>query len=213
MTMMVDTIAPSSPIDVLHRRALASTRSFVSGIAAEQWSDPTPCDGWDVRALVNHIVAGNLWAAELASGHSIDEVGGRLDGDVLGDAPLQAYDRSAEMAAAAFEATGALEAPYAVSYGPVPGSVYAGHRFIDVLIHGWDIAVATGQPSALDPQLVEACRQVIAPQLQVLQASGMFGSPAAGGADSDPQAQLLRSLGRHVDDLPPGRHIAAGEST
>ena len=36
-----------------------------------------------------------------------------------------------------------------MSYGPVPGSVYAGHRFIDVLIHGWDLAKATGQDATI----------------------------------------------------------------
>lgn len=193
--------SPSSPsIDVLHRRALESTRAFVARVAADQWTDPTPCAGWDVRALVNHVVTGNLWAAELASGHSIDGVGDRLDGDLLGDSPLGAYDHSSEMAARAFEAHGALDAPCAVSYGPVPGSVYAGHRFIDVLIHGWDIAVATGQPAALDPQLVQACQDVIAPQLEGFQASGVFGSPVTGAADADPQTKLLTSLGRRPAD-------------
>ena len=67
---------------------------------------------------------------------------------MLGADPLGAYDASAAVAAATFEASGALEAPCAVSYGPVPGSVYAGHRFIDVLIHGWDLAVATRRTRA-----------------------------------------------------------------
>jgi uncharacterized protein (TIGR03086 family) len=196
MTMDADIDNSRPPIDVLHRRALASTRTFVAGIASDQWADPTPCDGWDVRALVNHVVAGNLWAAELATGHTIDEVGDLFDGDQLGDSPIEAYDQSAEVAARAFEAPGALDAPCAVSYGPVPGAVYAGHRFIDVLIHGWDIATATGQPTTLDPQLVEACRDVIAPQLAGFQASGMFGSPAGEADASDPQTQLLQSLGR-----------------
>jgi uncharacterized protein (TIGR03086 family) len=146
--------------------------------------------------LVNHVVAGNLWAAELASGRTILDVGDRLDGDVLGDVPLDAYDRSADVAACAFEAPGALEAPCSVSYGPVPGSVYAGHRFIDVLIHGWDIAAATGQPPALDPQLVVACQEVIAPQLEGFQASGQFGLPLTGSDATDAQTKLLTSLGR-----------------
>jgi hypothetical protein len=50
-----------------------------------------------------------------------------------------------------------------VSYGPVPGSVYAGHRLLDVLVHSWDLAVAIGQDYTLDPELMEACRQVIEP--------------------------------------------------
>lgn len=183
-------------IATLHRQALAATRDFVSGIASDQWQAASPCEGWDVRALVNHIVSGNLWAAELAGGRTIDEVGDRLDGDVLGDDPLTAYQASADAAAAAFEAPGALDAPCAVSYGPVPGVVYAGHRFIDVLIHGWDLATATGQDAALDPTLVEACFEVVRPQADVFAASGMFGSGVLVGADAGPQTRLLALLGR-----------------
>ncbi len=85
---------------------------------------------------------------------------------------------------------GALEAPCAVSYGPVPGSVYAGHRFIDVVIHGWDIAIATGQPPTLAAHLVAACWDVINPQLADLQASGMFGSHTDPPASTNPQTRL-----------------------
>lgn len=183
-------------IAVLHRQALDATRRFVAGIGSEQWDQPTPCEGWSVRELLNHIVAGNLWAAELGNGRTIDEVGDALDDDVLGADPLGAYDRSAEAAAGVFEAPGALDRPCAVSYGPVPGSVYAGHRFLDVLIHGWDLAAATGQPTDLDPRLVEACWDVITPQLSMLQASGAFGADHRQSAATDPQSSLLAALGR-----------------
>ncbi|MGZ4769743.1 MAG: TIGR03086 family metal-binding protein, partial [Ilumatobacteraceae bacterium] len=119
-------------IAILHRQALEATRAYVAGVTDDQWELPTPCDGWTVHELLNHIVAGNLWAAELGRGRSIADVGSALDGDMLGTDPVAAYDRSAESAAATFEAPGALDSPCAVSYGPVPGSVYAGHRFIDV---------------------------------------------------------------------------------
>jgi uncharacterized protein (TIGR03086 family) len=183
-------------IAAVHRRALESTRRAVAGVSAGQWDGATPCAGWDVRALVNHVVAGNWWAAELASGRTIEDVGTALDGDVLGDAPLDAYDRSAEAAAAAFEAPGALERPCAVSYGPVPGAVYAGHRFIDVLIHGWDIAAATGQDLTLDPVLVDACAEEVAPQAEMLRGSGMFGTDVSTPADATAQTRLLAQLGR-----------------
>ena len=52
------------------------------------------CDDWTVRELVNHVVSGNYWAFELAGGRTIEEVGDRLDGDVLGTDPLRAYDDS-----------------------------------------------------------------------------------------------------------------------
>ncbi len=180
----------------VHHRALDATGVIVAGIGADQWHEPTPCEGWDVATLANHVVAGNLWAAELAAGKTIDEVGDALDGDQLGDEPAAAYRASAAAAAAAFEAPGALDAPCAVSYGPVPGSVYIGHRTIDVAIHGWDLAVATGQDSTLDPELVAACAAIVEPQLQLLQASGMFRDRGAPPEDADPQMRLLWWLGR-----------------
>ena len=79
----------------LHARALQNTGAIVAGIPPDRWHDFTPCEGWDVRALVNHVVSGNLWAAELASGATIDEVGDRLDGDLLGSDPALSYAESA----------------------------------------------------------------------------------------------------------------------
>jgi uncharacterized protein (TIGR03086 family) len=191
-------IVTTDDISAVHHRALDATRPLVAGIGADQWDLPTPCADWNVRELLNHMVAGNLWAAQLASGRTIDDVGATLDGDVLGTDPTAAYDASAAAAANAFEAPGALDAPCAVSYGPVPGSIYAGHRLIDVLVHGWDLATATGQSTDLDPQLVAACWDVARPQLSLLQGSGAFGDdyvPAA-SIDEETQASLLAAFGR-----------------
>ena len=183
-------------IAALHRRALESTRLVVVGLDPTRWEASTPCEEWTIRELLNHVIAGNWWAARLASGASIADVGTELDGDQVGDAPRSSYDASADAAARAFEAPGALEAPCAVSYGPVPGSVYAGHRFIDVLIHGWDLAVASGQDSTLAPNLIEGAWQVLEPQLDMLRASGMFGDDLEIPADADAETRLLMTLGR-----------------
>ncbi len=180
----------------LHSRALDATREIVAGIEAGQWSAPTPCSEWDVRGLVNHVVTGNLWAKELAAGRSIDEVGDRLDGDVLGDDPVAAYDASAAAAEGAFGAAGAMDALCAVSYGPVTGAVYCGHRFIDVLIHGWDLATATGQPTTLDHELVDARLDVVRPQAELLAASGAFDTDVTAADGAGAQVQLLALLGR-----------------
>jgi len=180
----------------LHAQALDATGRIVRSVPADHWDAVTPCAGWDARALVNHLVSGNLWAAELAAGGTIEGVGTRLDGDLLGDDPAGAYEESAAAAAAVFRRPGALDAPCAVSYGPVPGSVYAGHRFLDVLIHGWDLAAATGQDYALDPQLMEACQQIIEPQLEAFRAAGAFGPEVAVPAGAGAQARFLALLGR-----------------
>jgi uncharacterized protein (TIGR03086 family) len=180
----------------LHHRALDETGGVVAGIAPDQWNAATPCEGWDVRALLNHLVVGNLWAAELGAGATIEEVGDRLDGDVLNDDALGAYEASATLAAATFEAPGALDAPCAVSYGPVPGSIYCGHRFIDVLVHGWDLAVATSQDSTLDPELVAAAHQLLQDQADMVRASGMFGNDLSVPSNAGAQTRLLAFIGR-----------------
>ena len=183
-------------IITLHRRALQSTRVVVGGLDPTLWEARTPCEEWTLRELLNHVIAGNWWAARLASGASIADVGTDLDSDQIGDDPGSSYDASGDAAARAFEAPGALEAPCAVSYGPVPGSVYAGHRFIDVLIHGWDLAVASGQHSTLAPELIDGAWQVLEPQLDMLRASGMFGDDLEIPADADAETRLLMTLGR-----------------
>ncbi|HEV2374324.1 MAG TPA: TIGR03086 family metal-binding protein [Streptosporangiaceae bacterium] len=180
----------------LHGRALESTGAIIAGIPPDRWHDSTPCEGWDVRVLVNHVVSGNLWAAELAAGATIDDVGGQFDGDLLGSDPALPYAESAKSAAAAFRRPGALDAMCAVSYGPVPGSVYAGHRFIDVFIHGWDLAAATGQDATLDEGLLEACQKVLEPQLEAFREAGAFGGEVDVPPGVSAQTRFLAQLGR-----------------
>ena len=180
----------------VHEQALEHTRKYVAGVQEGQWHDATPDEEWDVHKLVNHIVSGNFWVTPLVEGKTIEEVGNRYEGDLLGDDPVAAYQQSAKEAAAAFNAPGAMQAACAVSYGPVPGEIYAGHRFVDVLIHGWDLAKATGQNTTLPPDLVEACFAVVEPQKDILAASGMFGSDVKVPDGADRQTQLLAELGR-----------------
>jgi uncharacterized protein (TIGR03086 family) len=178
----------------LHTLALHATGRVVAAIPADRWQAATPCAGWDVRALVNHLVSGNWWAAKRGAGATIEQVGDRFEGGRLGGGPAAAYAASAKAASDVFH--GALQAPCAVSYGPVAGSVYAGHRLIDVLIHGWDLTAATGQDRALDGDLAEACRKVTEPQINMLRASGAFGEGMPVAPDASAQARLLAMLGR-----------------
>jgi uncharacterized protein (TIGR03086 family) len=192
-------ITAGTDITTLHRRALDATGTLVARIGPDQWSQSTPNDEWDVRALVDHLVAGNLWAAELAAGRTIAQVGDRFDHGVLGTDPVGAYRASAVAAAAAFEAPGALDAPCAVSYGPIPGSVYAGHRFVDVLVHGWDLAVALGENATVEPELVDGCLGLVEPVAAMLRATGSYGGHVDVPPDAGPQTRLLALLGRSED--------------
>jgi uncharacterized protein (TIGR03086 family) len=180
----------------IHARCCDHTHGIVAGIADSQLGDDSVCEGWDVRELLNHVVSGNLWARELVGGKTIEDVGDRLDGDVLGADPSAAYDASAALAVAAFREPGAMERPVGVSYGPVPGEVYCGHRIIDVLVHGWDLAASTGQDTRLPEDLVEACWEITEPQLEMLTGSGLFRTDVEALEGADTQTVLLAALGR-----------------
>jgi uncharacterized protein (TIGR03083 family) len=61
----------------LHAQALDITGRIVAGIPPDRWHAATPCQGWDTRALLNHLVSGNLRAAGLAAGATIENIGDR----------------------------------------------------------------------------------------------------------------------------------------
>jgi uncharacterized protein (TIGR03086 family) len=180
----------------VHARAVANTQRIVDAVTPDKMHNPTPCDGWDVAELIHHIVYGNLWVGPLVAGETIEQVGDRFEGDVVGDDIAAAHRASGAVAVDAFNAPGAMDAPCAVSYGPVPGSVYCGHRFIDVLVHGWDLAVGAGGDTELPPDLVDACIEVILPQADLLGGSGAYGSSSDPGDTVPPQTRLLALLGR-----------------
>ena len=72
--------------------ALAATGALVAGIAATQWSAPTPCPGWRVREVTNHLVGGlRLFTAQLTG----TDAGGEHEDDWLGDSPAAAYTAAA----------------------------------------------------------------------------------------------------------------------
>jgi len=65
-----------------------------------------------------------------------------------------------------------------------------------VLVHGWDLEKATGQDYALDPELMEACRQIIEPQLDAFRSAGALAPQVTVPADASAQTRFLAMLGR-----------------
>lgn len=65
-----------------------------------------------------------------------------------------------------------------------------------MLIHGWDLTIATGQDATIDPTLVAACLAVGQPQADMLRAGGSFGGRVDTPVDAHPQIRLVALLGR-----------------
>jgi uncharacterized protein (TIGR03086 family) len=175
----------------------------VREVKPDQWASPTPCQKWDVRALVNHVVAEQRWIPPLVAGSTIAEVGDRFDGDVLGADPLAVAEE------AAAESVHAAPDPVAegrivhLSFGDVPAAEYAWGIAADLLIHGWDLAAATGSDRGLDPALTGAVAQWFAAMEDAYRAGEQI-APRPGIPAADPQSRLLVSFGRDPGWVPAG---------
>ena len=90
-------------LDDLYRRTVDGWADLVGRVGADQWSLPTPCEDWTVRDLVNHVTGESLWAVPLVDGQTIEEVGDRFDGDVLGGDPVATALAAAEEARASVQ--------------------------------------------------------------------------------------------------------------
>jgi uncharacterized protein (TIGR03086 family) len=139
-------------------RAVGSTERTVKGVRTDDLAAPTPCSEWDVRALLNHVI-GTLWlSTALFTGQEprYPMAPGGLPGtDWAGDDPAKAYDEAAAAALAAAGADDTLTRMHVTPLGEMPGPVLSGFTTLDILVHGWDLARATGQAAELETAVAE----------------------------------------------------------
>lgn len=179
----------------IYSRASAGFGQRVHDIGA-RWGDPTPLPGWNVRRLVHHIVEEERWAPPLFGGSTIEEIGSRFDGDLLGDDPAAAFDAASAAAVTAVAADGALERTVHLSFGDRPGHEYAMQLAADHLVHTWDLAVAIGADDTLDPAVVAAVRGWFTAEEATYRAMGVIGPRIEVPVGAGPQAELLGMFGR-----------------
>lgn len=179
----------------LFARSVDRFADRVAAVPAGAWGDPTPCADWDVRALVNHVTGEQAWAPHLVAGETLEQVGDRYDGDLLGDDPVGAV--RARVAGSKAAVAGAdLDALVHVSWGQIPCSEYLTQMLTDAEVHGWDLAVATGQDATIDPEAAELLLGVWQGQEEVVRSSGVFGDAVEVPADASAADRLLGLLGR-----------------
>ena len=185
----MDEAQPLADLDA----AIAGVQRIVARIRADQWGLPTPCDGVDVRGLVNHLVSGNLAFVTLVTGTEPPV----RDADHLGDDPFFAFRASADLLAAALRTPGVQARTYPLPFGRVPGSALAGIRITECLGHGWDLARATGQPPGFPDNV--AARGLVEARNQLRSRSPGPFAPEKPVPDGAPVIdQLAGFLGRSV---------------
>ena len=185
---------------MLLQRVVDETTQVVNDVSDEQLANPSPCAGWTVRDVINHITGGaTMFAISAEQGSVPDDVLGRLmGGDNLGDDPQAAWATAAKRAMSAFEQPGALEKTVKLPFGEMPGGVALNIAVFDVLTHAVDIARASGQ-EVDDTELIETAltvgRQMIGPELRI---PGVFDAEQPVAADAPAATRLLAFAGRKV---------------
>jgi len=185
----------------VHGRCGRRFAALVAGVGPGQWHGGTPCSQWDVRTLVHHLLSEQRWVPPMFEGLTIEQVGGRYDGDLMGgDAatwPGLVASAMAE-AHAVVALPGALERTVHLSFGDASGREYVMQLTADLAIHAWDLARATGQDAALDPGAVALLLPWTEASADLISGSGMFGPPIDAGPGASDDVRLLSLLGRRA---------------
>ena len=168
----------------LYARASEWTLDKVRG-ATDKLDARTPCDEWDVRQLMNHMLDTQHYFAGAAQGRDVSPPSPNPP-ELLGDDPAADFERARSETISAFADDAVVE-----KTGPALGIAFS-----DTLLHGWDLARATGQDATMPAGLPEAAYEMIHGRFTDEQRRGVFKPEIEVGADASAQDRLLAYTGR-----------------
>jgi uncharacterized protein (TIGR03086 family) len=169
----------------MYGRASQWTATKVAGAASKLQAE-TPCDEWDVRTLLNHVVDTQRYFAGVARGEQPSFPASDPLDLIGGDDPLVVFERARQETLRAFETPGAIE-----KTGPSLGIASS-----DLLLHGWDLAMATDQDTAMPEDLPEAAYEMIHGRFTDDQRKGIFKPEVEVPPDASIQDKYLAYSGR-----------------
>ncbi len=176
----------------------AEVARLTDRVRDDQLSGPTPCGGTSVAGLLDHLVGLTL-AFRMAAAKTPLPGGPSADADHL---PADWRERlSAQLSAlaSAWRDPAAEEGETEVGGVRLPASSIGTIAVDELVLHGWDLAVATGQDYRPDPEAVQACLEyvsVMAEPGNEAMRSGQFGPVVPVPADAAPLDQALGLAGR-----------------
>ena len=157
--------------------------------ATDQLDGSTPCEEWTVRNLLDHMIDAQEYFAATARGEDAS-LPAPFPPPRIGDDPVGAYERIRQETLRAHRQPGALE-----KTGPSLGIA-----FVDQLVHGWDLARATGQDATIPEDLAAAAFQMIDGRMPPDRRGQAFQPEIEVADDAPVQDRLLAYTGRR----PPG---------
>jgi uncharacterized protein (TIGR03086 family) len=153
--------------------------------ASQQMEARTPCDDWNVRELMNHMLETQDYFVRSARGEDVAPPSGHPR-NRLGDDPVADFARSRAETLRTFGENGVIEKT----------GLSLGIATSDQLLHGWDLATATGQDATMPQGAPEAVYEMIHGAFTEEQRKGIFKPEVAVGPDASAQDRLLGYTGR-----------------
>lgn len=182
---------------------LAVCRRFGDTVrsADGKWDHPSPCQGWDARAVLEHVIG--FHDVLLLRPMALKPDRPRQDPQRRWDVTV---DRLSELFSSEDLCERVIEVP-AVADNPATRldfGTLVPQLTQDVLVHTWDLARAVGADDRLDSGWCALCFNRL--PAEDLSASGMFAAPVAVEDDADIQSKLLARLGRNPSWQQPGTY-------
>ncbi|MCO8269196.1 TIGR03086 family metal-binding protein [Actinoplanes sp. TRM 88003] len=174
-------------------RAFAATTKVVRDVDPGQLGAPTPCTEWDVRTLLNHLL---LVAEALESAGRGEPV---PDEHWAGTATSD-FGVRAQAATTAWAVPAAWDRPVRMGAMPMPAPLAVSMLVSDVVIHGWDLARATGQHFGCDDDVAEMALGFLTGMGDQGRAMGIFAAEVEVGEDASVLDRVVALSGRRPAD-------------
>ncbi|SIM84169.1 TIGR03086 family metal-binding protein [Micromonospora cremea] len=162
-------------------QASRALTSLVQRVTDDQLTSPTPCAGWVVGDLLDHLVGLTIAfrmaaekAPDAAPGGPGDSTMANLDPGWRTVLPAQL-----DQLAAAWRVPSAWTGEAAAGGVVLPAEVMGLFALNEVLVHGWDLARATGQAYDVDPRTLEWVHGLVSQQASSQGTPGLFGPSIA----------------------------------
>jgi uncharacterized protein (TIGR03086 family) len=176
--------------------AAAEVARVVAGIRDDQLGDPSPCDGMPVAGLLDHMV-GLTYAFRCAAEKTPLPDAPSVSADALVADWRTRLPAQLSALAEAWRSPGAWEGMAAAGGVTMPAPAMAAVALDEVVIHGWDLAVATGQPYSVSDRDAAACTSFAeAVGESPEERAGLYGPRVPVPTDASPFDRLLGLTGR-----------------
>jgi uncharacterized protein (TIGR03086 family) len=134
----------------------AEVARVIAAVRDDQLTDPTPCVGTSVAGMLDHVV-GLTVAFRLGAEKQPQTGAPRADADQLPADWRERLPQQLDALVAAWQRPGSWEGFTEVGGAKMPAAAMGVVALNEVLVHGWDLAVATGQPYGVDPAAAQRC--------------------------------------------------------